>query len=468
MALWLLGSRKDDSGQIVCRTIRDMFAFYYFAAGVWKLNTHFIDPDASCATLFLVQHVAQYIAPLVSWKVAVSVARWAKWMAPTVTLLIELSQGSLLILGMYTPSNRTYERLGILLALTFHLVVCLTPRPNDICGFAVHCAARLIVFCSPQGIVVAWKDWIQPWWNVLMTISVALVAMGWTWFTPNNWAFALFAAIGGFVFLAVAVEDNANKDPEIPPKVVVRRWWSWIASFVAFFYAFGGLITGLQEEATPNMFANLKVHGGSNHFFLPTGLLFHMFAHAPDSHVFGGGVVRIENTTSHWLQYIYPADLTPLLMPPRVAPLLEQVGNVPPFYFNPGASRILFGITPAPERFYRYTVPALELKRLLREAKLYDRDFELVYSRLPGTKGDEVWRATAIETQYVVQVKQGQVVDCRVKKDTTTRSCSAEDLPMLDDDAVPKFFQRFSMHHAYPIVRDNVEEVPPSIVCFGP
>jgi hypothetical protein len=38
-----------------------MFACYYFAAGFWKLNTHFWDPNASCGTVFFVQLVANYM-----------------------------------------------------------------------------------------------------------------------------------------------------------------------------------------------------------------------------------------------------------------------------------------------------------------------------------------------------------------------------------------------------------------------
>lgn len=462
MAMWLLFG-STGSGDVVCRTIQDMFAWYYFAAGFWKLNSHFWDPNASCATIFFVQLVAQYIAPFVSLNTATAIAVFAKSIAPAATLVIELLQGGLLLLGL---KYRICARVGILLAVVFHLVVCIMPQPNDISGFALACSARLVAFGSIEGTKAAIQKVVQ-WSSYLIVLVGAMTAVGWTyWQTPNNWAFALYMLSAGFVFMAVALESSEETKTTPPVK---RTKWTYVASGIAFLYAYGGILTGLQEEATPNMFANLKVHGGSNHYLLPTGLLFHYFADAPDSHPFGGGVVRIENTTSYWLQNIYPADLTPILMPRNVVPLLESIGNPAPAFFNPGASRIL-RCTPPPEKFFRYTVPALELKRLLREAKSHDQDFDLTYAQLPGTKGDEYWRASAVKKMFSVEVRDGEVTNCNFvgHGSEDKKPCGPADLPMLSDDAVPTILKHISMHHAYPIVTDNMDELPPSIVCFGP
>ena len=52
---------------------------------------------------------------------------------------------------------------------------------------------------------------------------------------------------------------------------------------MAAFYAFGLPMLGLIDVGSCAMFANLKAHGGSNHLFLPTGLLQRWFAGAaPD------------------------------------------------------------------------------------------------------------------------------------------------------------------------------------------
>jgi hypothetical protein len=460
MACWLLGSTSGDA-EAICRTIKYQFASYYFAAGFWKLNGHFWDPNASCATVFFVQMVAQYISPFVTPETTTTIASTVKIIAPAATLFIELTLSGLMVAGVVTE-NRLFERAGVLLALAFHLAICLNPQPNDISGFALVCAARLIVFSSKEGAGRIVSQ-MRPWWWHIAAVAAVIAAFGiQTSWTPNNFAFALYVPVASTVTMAVLYESTAseNKPPgkRTPP-------WTWLAVGVALFYSFGGLMLGLQEQSTPNMFANLKVHGGSNHFLLPTGLLFHYFSDYPDSHPFGGGVIRIENTTSNWLRTVYPADLTHLLMPSNAADLLESVGNPRPSFFNPGVGRVLSLLEVPTEHFYRYTVPALEFKRLLREAKERDGSFDLVYAQLPGTKGDEIWRATATKKMVSLEVRDGVVFKC-IENDSSP--CGAMDLPFLPDSAVPKILQRISMHLAYPIVAGDVDKIPPSIVCFGP
>lgn len=553
------GNHDTMSTEVVACTVKEMFSCFYFAAGFWKLNTHFWDPNASCSTVFFVQLVANYIAlPLrtfydsssSSLETATRIAKVAKMIAPTATLLVELTQGGLMILSVLLsfllPSyktttkrtrttQRTCERMGVTMALLFHGAVCMTPPPNDISGFALQCAAPLVWFASPQGVTSTLKQVSTLLFSATTTktttttraavpaVLVLMVSIGISYpWTPNNWAFFLYSMLGSFILLSIYNEDVptstasfSTDTPSIANKslllltTIKRPIWSRIAVGCAIFYSFGGLITGLQEEGTPNMFANLKVHGGSNHFFLPTGLLFHYYHdyhnndnnnHHHDHFIFGGGVVRIERTTSSWMKNVYPADMTAILQPPSLAAaLLDRVGNPAPAFFNPGANRIL-GIAPKPgdekegqqqQQWYRYTVPALELKRLLREAKSYDSNFELTYAQLPGTRGDEVWRASAVKRLFEVVVRDGQVTECTVTvmhdavaskehdngKDMSNNStsvapmsapCSPTDLPMLPDNAVPYWIQKLSMYHAYPIVTDDITKIPSSIVCFGP
>jgi hypothetical protein len=217
------------------------------------------------------------------------------------------------------------------------------------------------------------------------------------------------------------------------------------------------------------MFANLKVHGGSNHWLLPTGLLFHAFGDYPDSHPFGGGEVRIEKTTSKWLKTVYPNDLSGTITPPLATNLMERLDHPEAFYFNGGLARVL-GITPPQAQFYQYTVPALELKRLFQEAKRKDQNFDLTYAQLPGTKGDEVWRTTATRRRFHVTVRGGEVTRCAFVTEDTGKSspCGPDDLPMLGDNSIPFLLQRISMYNAYPIVPTISDEIAPTISCFGP
>ncbi|KAG7368577.1 hypothetical protein IV203_031320 [Nitzschia inconspicua] len=97
---------------------------------------------------------------------------------------------------------------------------------------------------------------------------------------------------------------------------------------------------------------------------------------------------------------------------------MEFIGNPPPIYINPGANRNLGLLRDVPQRFFRYyTVPALEFKRLLHEAKERDKDSTLVYAKLPGTHGDEKWRAIATERIVSVEVRDGTLRECKVKND---------------------------------------------------
>jgi hypothetical protein len=235
MAIWFLidgftTTTTTSNPQQVCRAIQDMFALYYFAAGFWKLKSYFWDPNASCATTFFVQLVAQYIAPFCSTETTFAIAKVAKSMAPATTLVIELLQGSLMMLGM-SKNYRSCARVGILfLAVVFHLVVvCIMPEPNDISGFTLCCSSGLIAFGLIEGTKSAIQKVVQ-WSSYLRVVVGAATAIGWNyWQTPNNWAFALYVASGGFVFLALALE----RSDEVTP-VIKRTKWMYLASGIAF------------------------------------------------------------------------------------------------------------------------------------------------------------------------------------------------------------------------------------------
>eukprot|EP00977_Amphora_coffeiformis_P005103 scaffold1071_cov166-Amphora_coffeaeformis.AAC.11 len=482
MLFWLVYfSKTGTSVDALCRTIQEMFSWYYLASGVWKLNSHFWDPDASCGTMFFIQLVAHYGPCIISNpSTLIQVAHWAKLIAPAASLMVEVSMGGAKIVGSLL-GIRTLEKTGLVLALLFHLMVCILPFPNDISNFALQCGARLIVVASADGCQRT-IEYAKRYGSIWAGLGVCVTALAYneTW-SPNTWAFILYVPICTFVIYAVIISKdtgdtvsrstnggatNGHSSKPIKPRSWRNRFTN-MASTVAFCYSFVGIMLGVTEESTPNMFANLKTHGGSNHWFLPTGLLLHVFGEYPDSHPLGGGEIRIESTTSNWIKSVYPNDLSMVFAENQRA-MLEEVGNPAPFYFNGGLARVL-GIMPPQTQFYQYTVPALELKRLFREAKEKDGTFELTYAQLPGTKGDEVWRTTATKRRFVVQVKDGIVYQCQVTMISTgvTETCSSDDLPMLPHDNA-WYLRRLSMYNAYPIVPRQDNTIPKSITCFGP
>jgi hypothetical protein len=196
---------------------------------------------------------------------------------------------------------------------------------------------------------------------------------------------------------------------------------------------------------------------------------------ANNAHPFGGGVIRIEHTDSNWFKTTYPADLTHVLQPvATLVPLLTAVGSRSPIFFNASANRILRlferGWVQHSGKLIQYTVPAIEFKRLFSEALLRDKTFDLVYAQLPGSVGDELWRATAVERRVSVTVKNGEITACEAihyhgTGQTTTAACAEWDLPF--QLRVPWLIRKIAMFHGYPIIFEEDGSPRENIMCFG-
>ena len=80
-------------------------------------------------------------------------------------------------------------------------------------------------------------------------------------------------------------------------------------------YALVWPILGLTDLGLAGPFSSLRVHGGSNHLVVPTGLLQAAFADSAGG-AFGGGVVRVSACTSEYILSVTLPDCSALL-PPR-------------------------------------------------------------------------------------------------------------------------------------------------------
>ena len=475
-------------------TVLEMFVWFYTAAGFWKINTHFLDPSASCATIFLAQHLTYYGSG--SPEQIQAMAQAAQPWFPLVTIVVELSMGlSLAVVRCFTPGtvgrNRTVL-VAMAVVLFFHLGVCVTPRPHDISGFAAQCACRLPLVV-PEG--TAWQAVLTKCRrHVMWFVAVAVLYVSYgvqNSFTPLNWFFGAFGIVSVLDMWATTelpMSETINAaTTTTKPRPYKPVAWMGLASAVAFFYSFGIILLGLMEEASPNMFANLKIHGGSNHLLLPTGLFFQWAAAREsqgetDSFLvrhWGGG---LESTTSQWLTEIYPNDMTHILQPaPMVVELLQKHlnGSQPAVYFNSGVNRVLHlrerGYIPPPPhgQFLSYTVPALEWKRLLKEALQYlgSPSFTVDYAHLPGTSGNETWRAFAWERRVHIEVVNWEITSCTVKwnsdEENTTKPCGPNELP-YKLESVPWWLSKLSLYHGYPILYNADGTARPTISCFGP
>ena len=107
-------------------------------------------------------------------------------------------------------------------------------------------------------------------------------------------------------------------------------------------------------------------------------------------------MVRIEHSTSSFFNERHPGDETALLTAGATTYLRAANHSG---IMNPTVATVIGPFMmprrPAGAPFVRYTIPAFELRRLLRDAKATGEPFELIYDSLPGATGGERWRAHA-------------------------------------------------------------------------
>jgi hypothetical protein len=172
-----------------------------------------------------------------------------------------------------------------------------------------------------------------------------------------------------------------------------------------------------MELSLANPFASLRMHGGSNHLIMPTGLL--QISAGSESPVLAGdgssssssssaaqlalagGVVRVEECTSAAINAVYPAECTSMLSP-RVREMLIDAGHVGR-QFAPSVRRALgpeirgymprweyatkdeyhdavSGEEKRKKDFVPFTTTAHELRRLIAEAKGANESFIIKYT----------------------------------------------------------------------------------------
>lgn len=315
-------------------TVAAQWSVLYLAAGVWKCNRGFLDPATSCATIFSAQ---LFDSPLLAQAAPASIAAFelligvAFWLAPAT--------------------------VGVPLCLVFHAAVALTPPPNGVPTFSLVAATRcaLIARCSH----ISWGA------SVVAAAIACAIAPAQRVSTAAFFAIAMLSRWPGAPHACGRRTSRANV-----PLVVLALAYSSLPMF------------GMMDIGAPTMFGGLKVHGGSNHLLLPTGLLQQWFIR---SSAFGGGVVRVEHTSSQYLRSLYPGELHLDALTLDVLKRADHVGR----QFAPKQRRIVpstrITLDDVP-----YTMPFFELKRLLDETP---PPFNLTFSVLsPILMGDESWR----------------------------------------------------------------------------
>lgn len=133
---------------------------------------------------------------------------------------------------------------------------------------------------------------------------------------------------------------------------------------------------GVQDMGATTMFANLHVHGGTNHLLgMPTGLLFkHDEQAASSSAALVGGTVRVDFTDARHFNDVHPHEITSILAPRLRRWLLA--GGHSGRQFGAYVARVMHLKAPpavhqrlgARAHFVPYLIPMVELRRLVLEA----------------------------------------------------------------------------------------------------
>jgi hypothetical protein len=419
--LHVLVSREGPASQPLGETTRRMLGVFYVFAGGWKLNTSFLDYRYSCASTYFAQLIDAYV-PLLGLAPSAELVALAVQASPWLTLVLECSVGVTMLLADLSPR---WGYLALVLASALHLGIDITPKPNNIASFSHACGIAYMWF-APTGVAAAVQEVkASPLVAGACYGTVGAAFLGLTiyaqqpelLFEPGQMSklvwhrdldlhaashpmltALLFRALYLGGSCAATAVDTATGLPMVTTAKTAghqqqqpgraSRLVSWVLVATTFSWACLSIVFGVMEMNSPNMFSNVRLQGGSNHLLLPTGLLQQAYYEGwqATENPFGGGIIRIEATDSTWINGMYPAEYTPVLTD-GTQQLLRDAGHSGR-HFNSLITRVV-GAFAVPSRppgsaFVKYTLPAFEVRRLLKEARQHNESFSLEYSHLPG------------------------------------------------------------------------------------
>jgi len=302
--------------------------------------------------------------------------------------------------------------------------------------------------------------------GLLLRICMGAVVAGSVRFTSMpgffmDWCLPLQTALCFLGARAVTIGSPPPK-AKAPASKGMRHGVLRIAFFVlllmTFSYVFLFQLLGIMEISAVAPFAVIRQHGGSNHLFMPTSLL-QQWESTSHLDKFGGGIVRVTACTSDYMNAMYPSNCTDAL-PERVVAILREGGHIAQ-QFAPTVNLML-----GPEirakiphwqpssgvPFLSYTVPALQLRRMVAEARATKEKFTLEYEHLPGRVGDENWRQTAVASWVRLEEDGTGGRQCHVRRDAKAAwtPCSHDELVL--QPAPEGLLMKIMLFFPYPII----------------
>jgi len=377
---------------VTSRFFRIQLSVFYSGAMVWKLNSAFFDPTGNCPAILFLQLAANWLPAR-----ALESDRLVRVLALSAPHVTEWVEGGVAVL-LAVPG--VCERLGIALGLALHGLIALTPPPHNIAGYGIRLIARYAVLIPDAAADAASELVAVSSIRSYGAVSIAAVAFLSKVFVVDEWPgieqrgvrdwllpayFALAFFVGRAAVLAGRKGTKSTMTTALPCVMTQqpssrRRRLSIACVVEAVVFVFGLTTLGFADNAPPKPFSNIRIHGGSNHLFLPTDVLGRL-AGVP---TIPSDVVRVERTTSPTLNAHFPADLSSFLDPKAVG-LLRRAGHAARL-FGPAIPRNVGPDVVPPNgspSFVRYTLPVFELRRALGEARAKNESFELTYTRFP-------------------------------------------------------------------------------------
>lgn len=459
--------REDGAVRACADLIRIQMGLFYIGAGFWKINSAFLDPHVSCAPI--------YVASLISYVPEALTPHWTSVMlrlAPVATIIGECGLGICLLM----PGRRA-RRVGALLAALLHYAIALTPHPNQVSGFGVFCVTRFFFvlpapFATAISETMALPSSVRAWAARVVSTALVVTSIRAT-SMPGvfiDWCLPVQTALCLLLCRACWLPDEQPKvnlaaAPPPPRRRALLGAARVIALTLTVLYVFVFQQLGLMDISATSPFSSIREHGGSNHFLLPTSLLF-QWSYTTSLEPFSGGVVRVTRSTSDYMNALYPANCSDELSP-RVVALLRAAGHSA-LEFNPTVRQMIGADLRAHEPYWRpssrkpfpsYTIPAVQLRRMLAEVRDRGEGFELEYEVLPGVVGDETWRKTAVErsVRLVEDGRGGRRCRSRMSRGWVWSACAGDEIALLPPPRGP--LMKMMLFFPYPIVPD-LDELP--------
>ena len=249
----------------------------YWLSVLHKLNYDFVNPDTSCAS-YMYRRVSEAL-PFFPHTV------WAEYLSIWGTLLAEAALPVLLLW------RRTWQ-LGLVAALSFHLMLAFDPTPG-IYSFTGLLFA-LFILVLPDTFVAAALERLNVFvervgrrrllavriGGLLLMAGIlgygATRADGWA-FQPTFVLFLVWATlvITGYLvtLFGMPQPEGRASAPAAPPKperpALATPAWLWVLPCVVLLNGLNPYL-GLRTQLSFSMFSNLRTEGGiSNHLFMP-------------------------------------------------------------------------------------------------------------------------------------------------------------------------------------------------------